>query len=142
MASSEAFTVRVLVGMKNVPAHVRSVSIAARILGMSCAGVEIAPPEVVPEDDDHELFVAAWCIHPKLVPNEKIMAIPEPVFLGEHEGMTEPPALRYLVRCRVVEFQDWSVLRHTSDDDDGYGGPNDDDVSSGDSNHNRCHPWS
>ena len=39
-----------------------------------------------------------------------------------------------------MEFQDWSVLRHTSDDDDGYGGPNDDDVSSGDSNHNRYHP--
>lgn len=95
------------------------------------------PPAVVPEDDDREFFVAAWCIHPRLVPDEKVITIPEPVFLGDHEDMTELPALRYLVRCRVVEFQDWSLLRHTSDDDDGYGGPNDDDDSSGDINHNR-----
>jgi hypothetical protein len=59
MASARAFTFRVLVGMKNVPAHAQSVSITERILGTSCVSVEIAPPEVVPEDDDHELFVAA-----------------------------------------------------------------------------------
>jgi len=55
--------------------------------------------------------------------------------------MTELPALRYLVRCRVVKFQDWSVTRHTSDDDDGHGRADDDDEGdSGDSNHNRHHP--
>lgn len=109
MASAGAFTFRVLVRMKNIPAHARSVAITERILGTSCADVEIAPPAVVPIDDDRECFVAAWCIHPRLVPDEKIMAILEPVFLAEHEDLMELPALRYLVRCRVVEYQDWSV---------------------------------
>lgn len=141
MASAGAFTFKVLVGMRNVPADARSVSIAERILGASCASIEIALPEVVPEEDDHELFVTAWCIHPRLVPDEKIMSIPEPLLPEALEDMTELPALRYLVRCRVVEFQDWLVTRHTSDDDNGYGRPNDDDDDdSGDSNHNRYHP--
>lgn len=141
MALARAFTFRVLVGMKNVPTHARSVSIAERIMETSCASVEITPLEVVPDDDDHELFVAAWCIHPKLVPYKKIMAIPEPLVPEALVDMTELPALRYLVRCRVVEFQDWSVTRHTSDDDDGHGRPDDDDEDdSGDSNHNCHHP--
>jgi len=94
----------------------------------------------VAEDEDREFFVAAWGIPLRLVPDEKIMAIPEPSFLGGHEDMTELPALRYLVRCRVIEYQDRSVPRHSSDDDDGHGGANDDDDDSGDSNHNRYHP--
>lgn len=69
------------------------------------------------------------------------MAISEPLVPEALVDMTELPALRYLVRCRVVEFQDWSVTRHTSDDDDGHGRPDDDDEDdSGDSNHNRYHP--
>lgn len=141
IASAGAFTFKVLVRLKNVPAHARSVSIAEHILGTSCASIEIAPLEVIPEDDDHKLFVAAWCIHPRLVPDERIMAILEPLFLGALEDMTELPALRYLVRCRVVEFQDWSITRHTSNDDDGHGrADNDDDGDSGDSNHNHYHP--
>jgi hypothetical protein len=141
MASAGTFTFRVLVGMKNVPAHARSASIAERILGTSCASVEIAPPEIVPEDDDHKLFVAAWCIHLKLVLDEKIMAIPEPLVPEALVDMTELPALRYLVRCCVIEFQDWPVTRYTSAEDDGHGRPDDEDEDdSGDSNHNRRHP--
>lgn len=52
--------------------------------------------------------------------------------------VTELPALHYLVRCRVVEFQDWSVPRHTSDDGDDFSGQNSNDED--DSNHNRRHP--
>lgn len=52
MASAGAFTFRVLVEMQNILPHARSVAIAERILGSSCVGVEIAPSEVVPEDDD------------------------------------------------------------------------------------------
>jgi hypothetical protein len=94
MASAGAFTFRVLVGMLNAPAHVRSVPIAECILGTSCTDIEIAPQEVVPEDDDREFFVTAWCIHPRLVLDEKILAILEPLFLDMHEDMMELPALR------------------------------------------------
>jgi hypothetical protein len=67
--------------MTCVPAHARRASVAERVLGSSCTGVEVAPPAVVPEDDDR-FFVVAWCIHPKLVPEEKIVVIPEPVLPG------------------------------------------------------------
>ena len=47
----------------------------------------------------------------------------------------EVPALRYLVRLRLVEFQDWHTPPPSSDD--GYA---DDDSDSGDSNFNGYWP--
>lgn len=73
MASAGAFTFWVLMGMTHVPAHARSVLVAERILGSSYARIELAPSSVVVEDDDRELFVAAGCVHPSLVPDMKII---------------------------------------------------------------------
>lgn len=64
--------------MSNVPTHVRSARNAQAILGNSCAKVEVAPPEAVDEEDEREFFVAAWCVHPRLILEEKIIAVPEP----------------------------------------------------------------
>lgn len=68
-----------------------------------------------------------WCIHPRSIPQHKIIAIPElevpfvvesPLYLHEHELIrSELPAVRYLVRIRVVEVQDWTVLPSCSSDD-------------------------
>jgi hypothetical protein len=79
MASASFFRYRVLVGMTRVPLHARSLSVAQRILGRACARIELAPPESIPEDDDREFFVAAWCMDPSFVPEEEIIFIPEPV---------------------------------------------------------------
>jgi len=148
-ASAGAFHYRVLVGMKGVPAHARSVETPQIILSSSCANVEIANPEAVPDpDDEREIFVAGWCAHPDLVPDQKLIAIPEPV--PEHDGgpplflrpweiiHDEVPALRYLVRIRLVEFQDWHTPPPSSDDEPHLGG--DEDSDSGDSNFNGYHP--
>lgn len=113
--------------MKGIPSHARSVEIAQAILGSSCANVEIANPEAVADpDDERELFVVAWCVHPDLVPDEMIMAVPEPeeehdggppLFLRPHEIIhDEVPALRYLVRLRLIEYQDWRTPPPSSDD--------------------------
>ena len=60
-----------------------------------------------------------------------------PLFLRPHEIiLDEVPALRYLVRLRIIEFQDW----HTpllSSDDEMFAGDSDD---SGDINYNGYHP--
>lgn len=86
MASAGAFRYRVLVGMKGIPSHARSAEMAQAILGSSSAKVELANPDALNDpDDERELFVAAWCAHPDLVPDEMIMAVPEP----EDEHMTE-----------------------------------------------------
>jgi hypothetical protein len=110
----------------------------------------IANPEAVNDpEDEREIFVAAWCAHPDLIPDEKIMAVPEPeeehdggplLFLRPHVIIhDEVPALRYLVRLRIVEFQDWHTPPPSSDDELGYGNDDSDD-DSGDSNYNGYHP--
>nr|TKW07544.1 hypothetical protein SEVIR_7G314200v2 [Setaria viridis] len=138
-ASAGSFKFRVLVGMKGIPSHARSASTVQLILGSSCAKVEVAPV-AVDDDDERQFFVAAWCVHPQLIPDGKIMAVPEPqpphvvqppLFLREEEPIiSELPALRYLVRLRIIEFQDWRSPITSSDD-----GPGDDDDDSGDSCH-------
>ncbi|CAD6264873.1 unnamed protein product [Miscanthus lutarioriparius] len=69
-AVTASFTFRVLVGIKGVPAHALSESIAQQLLGSSCAQVELASTEAdgVDDDDYQGLFIAAWCLHPLLVP--------------------------------------------------------------------------
>lgn len=135
--------------MKGIPVHAHSEEVVQRFLGSSCASVVIANPEDVADpDNERELFVAAWCAHPDLVPDELIMAVPEPpeehdggppLYLWPHKIIhNDLPALRYLVRLRLIEFQDW----HTpppSDDDEFYDGNNDND-DSGDNNFNGYHP--
>jgi len=147
-AMAGAFTYKVLVGIKGVPAHALSEDVAAHLLGSSCTQVEIATADAdgVDDDDARELFVAAWCLHPLLVPEQKLLVIPEPrephdpgiLFLREHETIhSELPILHYLARMRVVEYQDWDPS--SSSDDGGFPGADDSD-DCGDSNYNGCHP--
>ena len=144
-AMAGAFTYKVLVGIKGVPAHALSEDVAAHLLGSSCTQVEIATADAdgVDDDDARELFVAAWCLHRLLVPEQKLLVIPEPrephdpgiLFLREHEIIhSELPILHYLARMHVVEYQDWDPLR--SSDDGGFPGADD----CGDSNYNGYHP--
>jgi hypothetical protein len=85
MASTGAFRFRVLVEMKGIPAHACSEETAHIILGSSSARVEIVNPNAIADpDDEWELFVVAWCAHPDLVPDEKMIAILEPE--PEHDG--------------------------------------------------------
>jgi len=47
--------------------------------------------------------VTAWCLHPRLIPDERLIFIPEPHIPDPVEGaLEELPGLRYLVRIRVV----------------------------------------
>ena len=77
MASACSFRFRVLVGLMGIPSHARLASVTQTVLGSSCALVEIALSEAV-DEDDREPFVACWCVHPRLIPDEKIIGIPEP----------------------------------------------------------------
>lgn len=110
--SARAFRFRILVGLKGIPAHARSAETAQILLGSSCARVEVANNDALNDpDDERELFVAAWCVHPDLVADEKIMAVPEPdeepdggppLFLRPEEIIhADLLSLRYLVRIRL-----------------------------------------
>lgn len=97
-------------------------------------------------DDERELFVAAWCAHPDLVPDDMIIKIPEPeeevdggpsLFLRPHEIIhADLPALCYLVRIRMIEFQDWHTPPTSSDEGFDAG----DEEDSNDINYNGFHP--
>lgn len=78
--------------------------------------------------------------------NEMIITVPEPevhdhcgfLFLRPEEVFhANLPALYYLVRVRIIEFQDWNTPP-SSPDDDGGGAKDDDD--SGDNHYNGSHP--
>jgi hypothetical protein len=145
-ASAGSFTYKVLVGIKGVPAHALSVAVAQQLLGSSCAQVELASSDDdgVADDDGRELFVAAWCVHPTLIAEQKILVIPEPRLphdahgfrcLREHEIIhAHLPTLRYLARMRVVEFQDWDAPSSPSDDDDSHGAGDSDDCGNSNCN--------
>jgi hypothetical protein len=94
--------------MTRVPLHARTAAIAQTILGPACADVDVVLPSEVPPDDGREFFVVAWCLHPRFIPNEKIIFIPEPHVL-DPVVETEVPGLRYLVRIRLVAFQNWNT---------------------------------
>lgn len=113
--SKGAFCYRVLVGMKGIPSQACSSETACAILGSSSVKVDITDPDAPSDlDDERELFVVAWCAHPDLILDEKIMAVPEPeeehdggslMYLRPHEIIHgEVPMLRYLVRRWIVEF--------------------------------------
>jgi hypothetical protein len=60
------------------------VAAAQVLLGSSCAGVQLAGADAagIDEDDDREYFVAAWCVHSDLIPDDKIRLF-HLVFLAE-----------------------------------------------------------
>lgn len=103
MASPGPMRFRVLVGMKSVPTHLQDADTTQIILGSSCAKVFVAPPNAG-DNDDPELFATAWCVHPDLIPDEKLVVVPEPevhntygvLHLRPHEIIgTELSLLRY-----------------------------------------------
>lgn len=95
MASAGSFRFKVLVAMWRLPLHARRAAVAQ------------ARPRDIPDDDDREFFVMAWCWHPRFIPDEQITFIPELRIPGACEALrSELPGLRYLVRLCVVAYQD------------------------------------
>ena len=80
------------------------------VLGSACADIQTTPIRDRPEDDDREFFVVAWCWHPSFIPPERLIFIPELLQqagrVGEDQALR---SLRYLVRIRVVAYQDWTT---------------------------------
>ncbi|CAN6323923.1 unnamed protein product [Urochloa humidicola] len=141
MANMTTLRFKVLVELSGITAHARTIATAQIALGSSCCDLEEAPVELVGRHK-RSLVVAAWCIHPDLIPHEKLMLIPEPpenfaggnLFLRPHEIIhSKKDGLWYLVTCKLVEYQDWTdESSDESSEDDDYPGFR---------QRHRRHPW-
>lgn len=166
LANAASFQYRMLLGLQRVPLHARHAETAQRILGPSCTDVEVVRPDDVPPEDDRELFVTAWSLHPQLPHEEVEIFIPEPRLPESVQAATAVlSGLRYLVQIRLVSSEDLGDLQPppADDGDDNADGGRDgaeheddpvqdgydywptprrdsDDDGSVDSNYNRCHP--
>lgn len=164
---TQARSVSRVVALSRVPLHAQNLDLAQTVLGSSCAKVELSQFRDVPPEDDREFFVSAWRWHPNLIQEERIIFIPEPHIPGVVMD-DRLPGLRYLVRVRLVAYQDWNTSPGSPDgggpddgaggDDGGAGGDADntmedgevedwptprrdsEDNGSDDSNHNNYHP--
>ena len=110
LAAAGLFRYRAVLALSRVPLHARNLEVAQVVLGPACADIQTTPIWDRPEDDDREFFVVAWCWHPSFIPLERLIFIPEPLQqAGRVGGEQALRGLRYLVRVRVVAYQDWST---------------------------------
>jgi len=133
LACAGSFRFRVVLAVSRLPLHARNTSVVQSILGSCCSNIELTHTRDAPVDDDREFFVIAWCWHPNLIEREKVIFISEPRLPGvaAEERMAEP-GLRYLVRVRLVAYQDWSTPPGSPNNRSGDAGNNDDSHSEDD----------
>lgn len=107
---------KVLLSIKNIPAHDWSVDMAQTIVGSSCLCVQLVPA-TASNVDISSYNVVAWCGDPDRIPLEVDCSIPEPkepfidrappLFLREEE-LIKPRryTLRFTAIINIIEVQD------------------------------------
>ncbi|CAL4956555.1 unnamed protein product [Urochloa decumbens] len=113
-ASLASLRYKVLIKLKVILTHARNTTTAQIVLAPACSCLQEAPPHVA-GDYRKCYYVAAWCIHPDLVPVEKLVFIPEPceqtgggnLFLRPEEIIhSKHDGLWYRVQVKVIQVQD------------------------------------
>ncbi|CAL5044434.1 unnamed protein product [Urochloa decumbens] len=136
-AVSEPLQFKVLLDMKGIPGHLWEVDVAQRIVGTSCSIIQAAP-DVETRRNMRTFTVAAWAVHPDLIPEEVVVIVPEKdapfspgnLFLRPEELIhTSKSTLRYRVSIEVREVQDWHETPDSSSDERREHGRSDDDES-------------
>ncbi|CAL4948394.1 unnamed protein product [Urochloa decumbens] len=136
MASFEPLLFKVLLDMKGIPGHLWESEVAQRIVGSSCLIIQTVP-DVASRRNMRTFTVAAWAVHPDLIPQEVVIVVPEKeepfspgnLFLRPEELIhASKGSLRYRVSVEIREVQDWRERSSSpSEDGRGYGGGSDDD---------------
>lgn len=79
MVSLASLHFRVLIELRGIPAHAWNVNTSQIILGSACFDLVEAPTHIDRNNNSAILFVVCWCMHPDLVPMEKLILIPKPL---------------------------------------------------------------
>jgi hypothetical protein len=113
----------VTVGPCSILAHAWNLSTAQRVLFPACSNLQ-ATSATLMKSDLHSFFVVAWCIHPDLIPREKIIFILEPraaiewglpMFVDPEEvNYHSQSTLQYRVEVDMLEVEDWHVPSNSS----------------------------
>jgi hypothetical protein len=77
LASAENLYYRVTVAVRGLPAHTWHLSTVRQLLSPACSNLQ-PTPATLSKEDLRRFTVVAWCIHPDLIPREKVMYVPEP----------------------------------------------------------------
>jgi hypothetical protein len=123
-----------------MPAHICNLFATSQILGPDCANLVVASP-VITSNNLCSLTIKCWCIHPNLIPRERINFVLEPVQVRGPPLSMDPaeisyhsrPTLRYRVLIDILLVEDWHSLPDFSSDDG-----HDDGGGRGDGYHQRC----
>jgi hypothetical protein len=76
-ASVESLLFEVTMALRGVPGHAWNEDTGRQILAPACSKIKLSLQSAA-GPDLRSLVVRAWCIHPDLIPQEKIIFIPEP----------------------------------------------------------------
>lgn len=134
MAVAAPMKFRVLITIRSIRAHVWLQSTTEKILQSSYEILALSP-DTRDRVDFTRFELVAWCVHPSLIPKEKILVVPEedepfvesapPLFLKQKDLIhTKRHTLRYRVIVFIHEVQD---MRPRSPPSSSDGSPDSDD---------------
>jgi hypothetical protein len=76
LASAEPLFYQVKVALKGILAHAWNLPTSHQVLASACAHLKLVEASSFGRDL-HRMVVEAWCVHPDLIPCEKVIVIPE-----------------------------------------------------------------
>lgn len=100
LASAANMDFHLKIDLVGVPAHLWLRSTAQEILGSSCSIIAMAP-EIESKATLKQFFITVGCIHPGLLPVEKVMVAPIPF---DHPD--QQPCLWYKAVINILEVTD------------------------------------
>jgi hypothetical protein len=119
-ASAKDLRYRITVRLWRLPTHVCNLAAAAHILGPGCANL-VVESEADTGNNLSSMTIKCLCIHPDLIPREKVIFVPEPVHVHSPPLFLDPaeiiyhsrPTLCYRILIDILEVED----SHSSSDD-------------------------
>ncbi|TVU15732.1 hypothetical protein EJB05_39270, partial [Eragrostis curvula] len=122
MAIAAATPYKVIIELENLPLHCWNAEVAQSVVGLSCEIIAFAPSTVT-RTDLSGFRILANCVHPSLVPFEKILVIPEPL---DGNSIMDGKSLNYRVIVHLLEVQEVTAAPPPPP-----GGPPDDSMNDG-----------
>jgi hypothetical protein len=82
-----------------------------------CSANHMVESQAVTSNNLSSLTINCWCIHPNLIPREKVIFVPESVHVRSPPLFLDPAeiiyhsrlTLRYMILINILEVEDWHL---------------------------------